>query len=102
MQQEVDFYFDVLMPHFYQHMSFLQLGHADTQRPGDPSFSYPAPSFEPSENISHRDVITDRVFLNLMLQRESLLEEIINLARTPDLPILLDVTIVILDEELGQ
>jgi len=102
LQEDVDFMHSHLEPYLYENGSLLHLSQADLTRPGTSGFVFPAPPVEPRTTFSHRPLLEAREFQNLMLQRAVILEDIISLARYPDLPAKIDETIAAIESELAR
>jgi hypothetical protein len=92
----------VVDPYFRDNLSLLQLHAAMTHRPGDPTYIPETPDVKPKDSVSHIPILADPFFQNIMAQRHDLLNEIINLAREPELPQQLDETIAFLRRELER
>lgn len=101
MQQDLDFFNNQLRPYLNRHISSSQLWQVESQRPGDSSYVLPPVSISAGPNVSHRKVIQDLEFRNLMLEREGMLSEVISLGRTPDLAKQLEETITMLEREVS-
>ena len=100
MQEDVDFMKWYLEPFLSKHASILHLFQTDQRRPGTSGFVFPSPPVEPQTAFSHRPLLEQREFQNLMLQRATILEDIVSLARYPDLPAEVDETIALIENEL--
>ena len=102
LQEDVDFMHLRLEPYLYENGSLLHLSYANLARPGTSGFVFPAPPVEPRTTFSHKSLLQTREFQNLMLQRAVILEDIISLARYPDLPGQVDETIALIERELDE
>jgi len=102
LAEDFQFSSTVLDPYFRDKLSLLQLHMATTHRPGDPSYVPNTPEIKPNETVSNFPILAEKSFQNMMAQRYDLLNEIINLAREPDLPQQLDETIEFLRKEVGR
>jgi len=101
MQEDVVLMREHLEPFLYENASILHLSQTDLTRPGTSGFVFPRPPVEPQSTFSHKALLQKREFQNLMLQRAVILEDIISLAREPDLPAQIDETIALIERELA-
>ena len=102
LAEDFQFTISVVDPYFRNNLSLLQLHGAMTHRPGDPTYVPKTPDVKPKELVSHISILADTTFQNILAQRHDLLNEIINLAREPELPQQLDQTIELLRMEIGE
>ena len=102
LAEDFQFTSSVVDPYFRNNLSLLQLHGAMTHRPGDPTYVPKTPDVKPKELVSHISILADTTFQNILAQRHDLLNEIINLAREPELPQQLDQTIELLRMEIGE
>ena len=100
MQDDLDFSHEVLEPYLFRNSSYITLMNASTSRPGSTEFEFPEPTVKPRTQFSHVELVKNREFQNLMLQRTTILEDIISLARTPDLEQQIDDIVIIIEREL--
>jgi hypothetical protein len=99
--QDQDFMASMIDPYLIRNSSYLHIQHAGQKRPGSSGFVFPSPPFNPASSVSHKDLLESREFQNLVMVRSGLLEEIVSLDRTPDLPDQIDQTIVLIEQELN-
>lgn len=85
LQEDVDFSKQQLEPFLIRNASLVHLSAAPSKRPGKSEFVFPASPVAPVTTFSHRAMLESREFQNLMMQRATILEDTISLARTPDL-----------------
>ena len=102
MQEDVHFMHTSLEPYLYEHASILHLSQGDLTRPGGSGFVFPRPPVDPRTTFSHKALLKERQFQNLMLQRAVILEDIISLARDPELPSQMDETMALIERELDD
>lgn len=102
MQEDVEFMHLYLEPFLYENTSLLHLSQVEIKRPGTSGFVFSAPAFEPRTKFSHQTLLEKREFQNLMLQRAIILDDIISLARYPDLPAEIDETIAQIEQEVDK
>jgi hypothetical protein len=71
-------------------------------RPGTPEITFVRPRVELRTTFSHKKLLESREFQNLLLQRSVLLEDIISLARNPELPSEIDELITLIERDLDR
>ena len=101
LTDDVEYMKSMVDPFLMKNSSYFHIQHAGQNRPGTSGFVFPAPPFEPNAPLSHRGLLSSREFQNLMIVRSGLLEEIISLARTPDLEDQIDETVRIIEQQLN-
>ena len=90
-----------LEPFLARNASLLHIQNAGQTRPGTSGFEFPALPIQTGTAFSHKSLLKNREFQNLMIQRSTILEDIISLARTPDLLKRLEETIELIERELN-
>jgi hypothetical protein len=102
MQEDLNFTHLNLEPYLYEHASLLHLFQVNMTRPGTPEITFVRPRVELRTTFSHKKLLESREFQNLLLQRSVLLEDIISLARNPELPSEIDELITLIERDLDR
>jgi hypothetical protein len=100
LNDDLDFSKDVVEPYLIGHISYLHTMGGGSVRPGSSGFQFPPLAFSPRDDFSHADIVRSREFQNIILHRSILLEDIVSLARTPDLEQQVDDVIRMIEQEL--
>ena len=69
IREDLGFYNRTLMPFFFEHISMTQLSNLNVHRPGFPDVFYSYDSVPMKAKISHRKVLENLKFRNIMLGR---------------------------------
>lgn len=81
INREHDFYRDQFMPYLFKHASLQQLAMITDGTPGNPDSSYDwGHTFKLRKKQSHREILSQQDFQNLLIQRASNLNDILVIA----------------------
>jgi len=77
IKRDGEFYDSIYIPYILKHTSMVQYFNLESRRPGFPDVTYPYDVIPLKSQISHRDMLMDREFQNLLLQRITTLTNIL-------------------------
>lgn len=101
IKDDLEYYKRRQMPFLDKHVSFLQVTNATARKPGFPEQVYPGDWPENSSMISHRELLSNRDFQNILMGRMTTLTNIVEW-RDPDVLPQLQKIIELIDTKLGE
>jgi hypothetical protein len=97
---QYELYRDRYMPYLEANSLMQQISNASFQQPGNTGIAWPGERIEVKDPVSHRKLLSDRVFQNLLTQRITWITEMLTfvpIGTRDDL----DEIIVLIERELG-
>ncbi len=101
IKNDLDYYERRQMPFLDEHASILQISNATARRPGSPEQEYPGVWPAHSSTISHRNLLKNREFQNILMGRITTLTNIVEW-RDPEIPSQLKSIIELIEDELEE